>query len=66
MARTGDIIAGIMLIMGTVLFFVDYGSYFKEKSEEEKQGQVYLWPSLLLILAAFLWFTVKMMLTKLD
>jgi len=66
MARTGDIVAGILLIIGTALFFIDYGSYFKENSNEEKQGQVYLWPSLLLILAAFLWFTAKMLLTKLD
>ena len=66
MSRTGDIIAGILLIIGTALLLVDYGSYFKEKSKEEKQSKVYLWLSLLLMLAAFLWFTVKLLLTKLD
>jgi hypothetical protein len=64
MDRTGNIIAGILIIMGTTFFFIGYGPYFKDNSKKERQRQVYFWLSLLLILAAFLWITVKLLLTK--
>jgi hypothetical protein len=67
MDSIGDIIAWILLIVGTGLCLFDFSLYYGDYSGLPKWiKRSYIWYGLLCLILGLMWFTGKLISTKLD